>query len=87
MELVRHYSYSKTKANLSYYRDSIAKEIDIFIETNATVHPLEMKKSSNLGRGEINKFKALDKSILTCGNGGIVCMCEETVPIDGKTVL
>ena len=32
MELVKTFAYSKVKANISYYRDSNAKEIDIFIE-------------------------------------------------------
>ncbi len=34
MELVKKYAYAKAKANLTYYRDSNAKEIDIFAEEN-----------------------------------------------------
>lgn len=83
MELVRNYAYSKTKANLSYYRDSNAKEIDVFVESDALIHPLEIKKSANPDRRETNKFTVLDKSALRRGNGGIVCMCEEVFPIDG----
>lgn len=44
IELLKNYAYSKTKANLSYYRDSNAKEIDVIVEMNGFVHPLEIKK-------------------------------------------
>ena len=84
MELVRYYTYAKTRANLSYYRDSNAKEIDIFVEENNTIHPFEIKKSANPDRREINKFNIIDKSALKRGNGGIICMCEEVIPIDGE---
>ena len=82
MELVKNYAYSRTKANLSYYRDSNAKEIDVFIEENGLIHPLEIKKSANPDRREIKKYSVLDKVSLQRGSGGIICMCEEPVPID-----
>lgn len=32
MELVKNYAYAKSKVNLTYFRDSNAKEIDVFVE-------------------------------------------------------
>ena len=82
MELVKNYAYAKSKVNVTYYRDSNAKEIDLFIEENNTIHPLEIKKSSNPDKREVKKYTLIDKASLTRGNGGIVCMCEEPMPID-----
>ena len=82
MEFVKTYAYSKSKANLSYYRDSNAKEIDLFIEENDTIHPIEIKKSASPNRREIKKYSVIDKTSLKRGSGGIVCMCEEVIPID-----
>lgn len=82
MEFVKTYAYSKNKANLSYYRDSNAKEIDIFIEENNTIHPIEIKKSASPDRREIKKYSVIDKTALQRGCGGVVCMCEEVIPID-----
>lgn len=82
MELIKTFAYSKSKANLSYYRDSNAKEIDVFIEENDTIHPIEIKKSATPDRREVKKYSVLDKVSLTKGCGGIVCMCEEVIPID-----
>lgn len=82
MEFVKTYAYSKNKANLSYYRDSNAKEIDIFIEENNTIHPIEIKKSASPDRREIKKYSVIDKTALQRGCGGVVCMCEEVISID-----
>lgn len=84
IELLKSYAYSKSKANLYYYRDSNAKEIDVFIELNGFVHPIEIKKSASPNRKEVNKFELLDKASVPRGSGGIVCMCEEPIPIDEK---
>lgn len=87
MELVKNYAYSKAKCNLTYYRDSNAKEIDVFVEENNVIHPLEIKKSANPNNREIKKYDVLDKAELNHGNGGIVCMCEEPVPLDNLNCL
>lgn len=83
-ELLKGFSYSKVQANLTYYRDSNAKEIDIFLEEGGLVHPLEVKKSANPDQREVKKFEVLDKASVGRGCGGIVCMCEEVIPIDNK---
>ena len=83
-ELLKNYSYGNVKANLCYYRDSNAKEIDVLVELNGSVHPLEIKKSASPDRKEVKKYEILDKASIPRGSGGIVCMCEKAVPIDEK---
>lgn len=82
MELVKNYAYAKSKVNITYYRDSNAKEIDVFVEENNVIHPLEIKKSASPDRREVKKYSVLDKALLNRGKGGIICMCEEPLPID-----
>ncbi len=84
MELVKHFAYARKRANLTYYRDANAKEIDLLIERDNLLHPLEIKKSANPDRLEVKKYEFLDKTSLERGCGGIVCMCEQVTPIDGK---
>lgn len=83
-ELLKNYAYGKNKANIYYYRDSNAKEIDVFIEQNGYIHPLEIKKSASPDRREVRKYELLDKASIPRGYGGIVCMCDKPVPIDDK---
>ena len=82
MELVKSYAYAKSKVNITYFRDSNAKEIDLFAEENGIIHPLEIKKSASPDRREVKKYSIIDKASLKRGCGGIICMCEELVPID-----
>lgn len=83
-ELLKDYSYSQSKVNLTYYRDSNAKEIDVLIEENGRIHPLEIKKSANPNRREIKKYEVLEKTGMQTGAGGIICMCEEVIPINSR---
>jgi predicted AAA+ superfamily ATPase len=84
IEMLKNYSYSQSKANLTYYRDANAKEIDIFVERDNLIHPLEIKKSANPDSREIRKFSVLGKVSVERGCGGIICMCEEVMPIDSQ---
>ena len=83
-ELLKGYSYSPSKVNMTYYRDSNAKEIDVFVERGNFIHPLEIKKSANPDRREVKKFSILEKASVEIGAGGIVCMIEEPIPIDER---
>ena len=83
-ELLKNYSYLQSEVNLTYYRDSNAKEIDVLIEENGRIHPLEIKKSANPNRREIKKYEVLEKTGMQIGAGGILCMCEEVIPINSR---
>lgn len=83
-ELVKNYAYAKIPTMLSFYRDQNAKEIDIFIEENGVIHPLEIKKSANPDKKEVRKFKVIEKTTLKQGAGGIICMFPRPFPIDSE---
>lgn len=84
IELLKNFAYAPSKVNLTYYRDSNAKEIDVLVEENGVLHPLEIKKSANPDRREVKKFTLFEKAKLERGCGGILCMCEEVLPIDAQ---
>ena len=82
MELIKNYAYSETPALLSFFRDSNAKEIDVFVEENGKVHPLEIKLSADPKKSEIKKYDILDKTTVRRADGGIICMFKKPFPID-----
>ena len=86
-ELMKSYAAGRSQANLSYYRDGSAKEIDVVIEENGVLHPLEIKKAANPNLREVRKFELLDAANLQRGRGGIVCMAGDVVPVDEKNAL
>ena len=87
MELVKNYDYSSNSALLSFYRDSNAKEIDVFVEENGRIHPLEIKLSAKPNNNEIKKYSVLDKTSVEKSNGGIICMYPKPFPIDSSNSL
>jgi len=84
VELLKNYAYVQSRSNMTYFRYSNAKEIDIFVERGTSVHPLEIKKSANPDRREVKKFGVLDKTTTEKSYGGITCMCEEVIPMGSK---
>lgn len=82
LELYKNLTALQKRVSFSYYRDSNGKEIDLLIEMNGKIHPIEIKKAAMPKRTEINKFNLLEKDELSIGAGGIVCLIPEVVAID-----
>lgn len=70
-----------------YYRDKNCNEIDMVIECDGKVHPIEIKRSSNPGSELINAFKVLDRGSLPRGKGAIICLKQELSAIDSDNFI
>lgn len=70
-----------------YYRDKDAREIDIILEHDGVLNPIEIKKSANPGSELIKVFKLLDKSSAKRSKGAIVCMKPELSAIDRENYI
>lgn len=70
------------RSRLYYYRDTNQKEIDLLIFNDNTVYPVEIKKSANPGKVAIKNFDVVKKFGCTVGNGTVLCMMENIMPID-----
>ena len=66
-----------------FYRDKEKKEIDLIIEQNGKLHPIEIKKSANPTKDMISNFKVLEK-VGELGDGGIICMYDKLINLDEK---
>jgi predicted AAA+ superfamily ATPase len=85
--LKSNYNAGVLEPSLYYYRDKDAKEVDILIEQNGTLYPVEIKKTSNPGKEHINNFSALEKiKEVTVGSGGVICLYEKSVHLNDKNV-
>ncbi|MDE6742530.1 MAG: ATP-binding protein [Lachnospiraceae bacterium] len=81
-EIVKTYLNSGKEPYLYYYRDKDAKEIDIVLEHDGVLNPMEIKKTSNPGTELIKVFDLLDKSSTTRSKGAVICMKPELSAID-----
>lgn len=82
MEIVKSYRNAAEDCLLWYYRDYDAKEIDLILETNRELHPIEIKRSVNPRPEVVRTFKVIDKSSVSRGNGAVICMREELSAVD-----
>lgn len=73
-ELLKSYHNNAKECLLWYYRDSNSNEIDMVMESDGMLHPLEIKRSVNPGSELIAAFKLLDKASLPRGSGAVLCM-------------
>lgn len=85
-EFLRTYTYSPQKVNMTFYRDMNQKEIDLVIEREGKLHPIEIKRSSFPEKKAIKSFGLLEKSSQEVANGGIVCMTDRVFPLDERNI-
>ena len=67
---------------LYYYRDKDGKEIDLLFVQNRTLHPVEVKLGATPRKDWIRHFSALGTLRIPIGEGGVVCLCKELLPLD-----
>lgn len=86
-ELLRHYAYGKNKVNLNFYRDNKMKEIDLLIEENGVLHPVEIKKSASPDKSAIKAFSVLKDTGRKIGTGAVICMSDRVLPFDDNNLM
>lgn len=81
-EIAKTYINSGKEPYMYYYRDKDAKEIDIVLEHDGILNPIEIKKTSNPGTELTRVFALLDKASVPRGKGAVVCMKPKLGAID-----
>ncbi|MCI5829203.1 MAG: ATP-binding protein [Treponema sp.] len=78
-EVIKSYYNSGHDAqNLYFYRDKEQKEIDLVIEKDGVLYPIEIKKSSRPALDMTKSFGVLSRIPgKTVGTGCIICQCEK----------
>lgn len=86
-ELLKSYHNNAKECLLWYYRDSNSNEIDMVMESDGMLHPLEIKRSVNPGSELIAAFKLLDKASLPRGTGAVLCMRPRLSAINSENYI
>jgi predicted AAA+ superfamily ATPase len=67
---------------LYFYRDKDMNEIDLLIENNGTLYPLEIKKHADPDKGDVKAFGVLDKiKGMGRGAGGVICLYDNLITL------
>lgn len=79
-----YYNRGILDAPIYFYRDKEMNEIDLLIEENGTLHPIEIKKHADPKKADVAAFDLLDKiPNIKRGPGGVVCLYDALVTLKG----
>ena len=86
-EIMKTYLNSGKEPYMYYYRDKDAKEIDIVIEHDGVLNPIEIKKTANPGSELVKVFDLLDRSSTPREKGAVLCLKPELSAIDRENYI
>ena len=86
-EIAKTYLNCGQEPFMYYYRDKDAKEIDIILEHDGVLNPIEIKKTSNPSAELTKVFSLLDKASVPRAKGAILCMKPELNVLDRENYI
>ena len=86
-EIRKSYLNSGKAPFMYYYRDKDAREIDIILEQNGELNPMEIKKSANPAPEILRTFSVLEKTGLKRGKGAVICMKMELLAFNQENFI
>ena len=86
-EIRKSYLNSGKEPFMYYYRDKDAREIDIILEHDGELNPIEIKKSANPAPEILRNFSVLEKTGLKRGKAAVICMKMELSAFDQENFI
>ena len=84
VEIIKSYNNSgELRPPVYFYRDKEKREIDLIIEQNGKLYPIEIKKTANPNKNMIENFKVLE-TVKEVGEGAIICVYDKIINLDEK---
>lgn len=87
MHSAKSYQNAGKEPFIYYYRDKDSKEIDVLLEHDGKLFPMEIEKTATPGRQLTRVFKVLDKSNMQRGTGAVLCMTERLGALDRDSLI
>ncbi len=86
-EIMKGYQNAGLEPYLYFYRDRDTKEIDVIIEGDGKLCPLEIKKTATPDKRIIKTFGVIDKASLQIGTSAVLCMAERFGAFDRNNLI
>lgn len=86
-EIQKSYQNAGKETFLYYYRDKDAKEIDLLMEGDGKLYPIEIKKTATPEKRMVNSFSVIEKAPLERGTGAVLCMAEKLGAFDSNNII
>lgn len=86
-EIIKTYQNAGQELFLYYYRDKDAREIDLILERDGKLFPIEIKKMASPPKKLTKVFDLIDKFPLQRGTGAILCMADQLGAFDQNNLI
>lgn len=86
-EIKKSYMNAGKELYMYYFRDKQQHELDLILENNGILHPIEIKKTSNPTLSMTKNFSILKKANIEVGQGAVICMKENLSALDKDTLI
>lgn len=86
IELLKSYWHQGRLAPFYYFRNKDQREIDVLIESDGKLYPVECKKSAAPSREALQGISALGKMEIDVGPGAVICMASQLLPLRGTVM-
>jgi len=85
VEILKSWWHRAKEAPAHFYRDRDGREVDLLLERDGRLHPVEIKRAATVRREWAGLFDPLDRLGVPVGPGAVVCLAPEAVPVDART--
>lgn len=83
-EILNSYLNAGLQSPTHYFRNKDQREIDLLIEADGRLYPVECKKSASPGPDALAAGRSLQQLGVAVGSGAVVCLVPQAVPLSSK---
>ncbi|MBI4994287.1 ATP-binding protein [Candidatus Peregrinibacteria bacterium] len=80
-EIIKSYLFRGQEPPLYYFRDKEGHEVDLLIERNNKLYPVEIKLAAQINNTHLKNIIYLRNNGVCTGKGAVVCLAREELPI------
>lgn len=82
MELIKSYTVRGLEPPLFYFRDQQGHEVDILIERDGILYPLEVKRSMHIIEQDLGSLRFFNHAVPYAGHAAVLCVATRAIPYD-----
>jgi predicted AAA+ superfamily ATPase len=79
-EILKSYWHNGERPFVYFYRDTLGKEIDLILDVNGKLLPIEIKQTSSPNTNMVKSFNAIPDG--ERGKGALICTANKFIPMN-----
>lgn len=84
-EILKSYYHNGQNPHIYFYRNALQQEIDLIIEQNGKLYPVEIKQTGTPTEKMVKNFSVIGKD--NYGLGSVICMADKFIPMNKEVYI